>query len=356
MASVRIGFIGAGRIADLHARAYRDNPDAELVAVADAEPGRAKAKAQQWGAAYAFEDYRDLLARADIDGVEILLPHDLHSAVGIEALAAGKAVSLQKPPGVSLQEADRLFETADQSSHLFRVFDNFLCYQPFRFAKRLIEEGEIGDPLLFRISAVYGRGIGGWEIPDDAKRWRADPARAGGPSSIVDHGAHMAATIVYMMGGVDSVHTFNETAGESSGVLANAPLTISFRMRDGARLGLWTMVRTTDIEIPTDYYPGDEMVEVVGSKGILWVNRCSGRLLDAPPVSLRQGIKTRHFDDMETDWGESFRVGGEEFARAIRDGSQPDMDVSFARHVFLFQQAALVSADQSRQVSLSEIG
>ena len=68
--------------------------------------------------------------------------------------------------------------------------------------------------------------------------------------------------------------------------------------------------------------------------------------------------RVRHFDEMEVDWGESFRTGGKEFAAAIAHGTQPDMDVQMAREVFAFQLAALRSdreGREGREVSLSEI-
>lgn len=353
---VRIGFIGAGRIADLHARAYANNDQAELAAVADPAPGRATERAAEWGSGLAFEDYHDLLADESIDGVEILLPHKLHSSVAIEALAAGKAVSLQKPPGLTMSEADGLFNVAKSSKPLFRVFDNFLSYAPFRRAKSIIDSGEIGDPQMFKISAIYGKGVGVWDIPSDSMVWRQDPSQNGGPPSIIDHGAHMAASIVYFMGPIETAHTFNEIAETDVDAGRGGPMTITFRTVNSRRLGVWTMTGAQELEIPSDYYPGDEFIEVVGSKGIVWVSRCSGNLLNQPPVSVLSSGKMRHFEDMETDWGESFKTAGEEFGQAIETGEQVDMDAEMSRNVYAFQLAAVKSANESREVNISEIG
>ena len=356
MSKVRIGFIGAGRIADLHARAYEDNDQAELAAVADPAPGRATTRATEWGADLAFEDYRDLLADDSLEGVEILLPHKLHSSIAIEALAAGKAVSLQKPPGLTMSEADSLFDVAKSSKPLFRVFDNFLSYAPFRRAKSIIDSGEIGDPQMFKISAIYGRGVGVWDIPADSMVWRQDPSQNGGPPSIIDHGAHMAASIVYFMGPIETAHTFNEISETDVNAGRGGPMTITFRTVNSRRLGVWTMTGARELEIPSDYYPGDEFIEVTGSRGVVWVNRCSGNLLNAPPVSVLSGGRLRHFEDMETDWGESFKTAGEEFGRAIENGSQVDMDAEMSRNVYAFQLAAVKSAEEAREVKISEIG
>ncbi|MCZ6538274.1 MAG: Gfo/Idh/MocA family oxidoreductase [Chloroflexi bacterium] len=360
MSKVRVGFIGAGQIADLHARAYANNPTGELFAVADSSPGRAEARAAIWHADRSYEDYREMLADPDVDAVEILLPHFLHKEVAIAALEAGKHVSLQKPMGVDLAEADAISEAAAAADVVFRVFDNFLSYEPYRVAKRLIDEGEIGDPLTFRINVVTGKGVGGWEVHDEADVWRSNPAQSGGSPAIMDLGAHMAASIYFFMGPVERVHSFSDLGLRRGSRNSGSPAMITFKFEGESegvqRFGSWAITHAPELQIPTDYYPDDEMIEIVGTRGMIWINRCSAKLLDAPPVSLLRDGKTRHFEEMEVDWGDSFRVGGEEFTDAIANGGQVDMSAKLARAVLSFQRAAILSAEEHREVAITEMG
>lgn len=96
---LRVGLIGAGRISDLHAIEYLQNPDARIVALCDSNTAQAHDKAQAWGIpGVAIDDDIDaFLARPEVDLVEILLPHHLHLPVALKAMAAGKIISLQKP-------------------------------------------------------------------------------------------------------------------------------------------------------------------------------------------------------------------------------------------------------------------
>jgi predicted dehydrogenase len=144
MDKLRVGFIGAGRIADLHALAYQDNPEAEIYAVCDSEEEVASRRAQEWGAQRWLSDYRELLRDDAVDAVEILTPHHLHAEMTIAALEAGKHVSLQKPMSVNLSEADAMIAAAQRSGKLFRVCENFRYYPPFVKAKELLDEGAIG--------------------------------------------------------------------------------------------------------------------------------------------------------------------------------------------------------------------
>src|SRR5262249_5271983 len=99
MDKLRVGFIGAGRISDLHAIEYLRNPRAQLLAVCDIDPEIARRQSTRWGvpARRVFANYHDLLTCEEIDLVEILLPHHLHAPVVLAAIRAGKHVSVQKP-------------------------------------------------------------------------------------------------------------------------------------------------------------------------------------------------------------------------------------------------------------------
>lgn len=363
---IRVGFIGAGQIAALHALAYVDNPDAILHAIADQDADTRLTRATEWGVGKTYADYRELLADPDIDAVEIILPHHLHLPVTREALAAGKHVSLQKPMCLSLEEADQIIaasEVSRASGQLFRVFENFRSYEPFRLARKLIDEGEIGDPLSLRMKNISGRGVGGWTHTPIARAWRSDTAQSGGHLSILDHGYHMASIAMYLMGHVESVHTLssrNGTGRNSAGqnsvdAFPSAPAMITFRFADNDRLGSWEIVRAPDLLVRTEYYGGDEWVEVTGTRGVVWVNRCSGDLLGVPPVTLYRDGVTRQFSDVDTDWDASFRDGGREFTKAIIDGTQPDLDAVEAKAVLAFCLAAIKSESDHREISLGEL-
>ena len=91
MDKLRVGFIGTGRISDLHALAYLDDERAEIVAVCDRHIELAKVRGLAWNVPeeQIFSDYNDLLSLSNVDLVEILLPHHLHHRATLDAAAAG---------------------------------------------------------------------------------------------------------------------------------------------------------------------------------------------------------------------------------------------------------------------------
>ncbi len=103
---IRIAIIGTGNIANAHMRAFlRQQGRCEIAALCDLVPGKAEQMKTQYGLkADCYEDYRLLLAREDIDLVDVCAPPFLHAQASIDALRAGKNVVCEKPMAASLEE------------------------------------------------------------------------------------------------------------------------------------------------------------------------------------------------------------------------------------------------------------
>ncbi len=354
MAKIKVGFIGTGRISDLHQLGYRDNPTGELVAVADADASVGKSQAQKWGVKKVYSDYKKLLDDPGIDAVEILLPHHLHLPVTLEALAAGKHVSLQKPMCLNMDEARKIIAAARSSKTLFRVLENYRTYEPYMRAKELIGAGEIGDPLAIRVKTVQGKALGGWDIPARAGVWRVDPKTGGGAPAILDYGFHITSIVPYFLGRVEKVHAMADISA-GAGRWPGTPSVVIWKHERAEKFGSWDLINSPEFVIPTSYYPVDEWVEVTGSRGILWVTRCSSVMTDLAPVIVFKDGRRTEYREMETAWGDSFRRGAHEFTSAISTGKPAQLNAGEAAHCLAFCLAAIKSAEEHREIRLSEL-
>lgn len=357
---IGIGVLGCGRIADLQVLGYRENPRARLVAVCDVQADLAARRRAEWGARQAYSNIDDLLSDADVDAVEILTPHDLHVPHTLAALAAGKHVSLQKPPTRTLAELDRLAEAAASAGLVLRVFENFAHYPPHRLARRLLDEGAVGTPLSVRVKTALGNPAFGWSVPGDSNAWRVDRERCGGGALTFDHGYHCFHMGQFFMPGVavERVHAFIHwmRIGEREWIDGPALVSWKYEGDEPARFGSWEAIASIGLKVRSKYYVSDDRVEIHGSDGILWVNRCTGSLLEEPPVVLYRDGETRAFHDVETDWAASFRDGGIDFVDALLVGRPPSQTTEDARRTLAFALAARRSADEGREVPLAELG
>ncbi len=354
---VRVGFLGCGRIADLQCLGYLEHPRAEIAAVCDVDAARARQRAEEWGASRVYTDLDDLLRDPDIDAVEILTPHALHRAHAHAALEAGKHVSLQKPPTRTLEEFDRLAAEARASDRTFRVFENFMYYPPHRKALELVEEGAIGTPLSVRVKTAAGRFQDGWTVTPETQAWRLNPETCGGGPTTFDHGYHcFHMGQLFVSARVERVHAFVHWTRLGEDAFVDGPALFSWKYEgDPPRYGSWEVIASVDMRVRSRYYVSDDRLEIHGSEGIVWVNRCTGKLLDEPSVVLYRDGETRAFHDLETDWAESFRLGSRDFVDALLEGRTPSQDLDAARENLVFALAGARSAAEGREVALEEL-
>jgi len=153
---IKLGIIGAGQIAKHHISAYRSIPGASIVAVCDINQAEAERVAKENAIPKVFTNFRDLLALKDIAAVDVCLHNNLHAPVSIAALEAGKHVYCEKPLAGSYVDAQRMVETARAKRRMLHMQLSTLYAMETRAAKRLIDDGQLGE-LYYAKSSGYRR-------------------------------------------------------------------------------------------------------------------------------------------------------------------------------------------------------
>ncbi len=348
---LRVGFIGTGRISDLHALEYLQNERARIVAVCDTDTETAERRAAEWGvpSTRVFSNHHELLALRDLDLVEILLPHHLHHPVTLDAFSAGKHVSVQKPMALNLAQADEMIAAAAAARKVLRVYENFLFYPPVTRAIELIDAGEIGDPLTIRIKSNAGFSPNAWHLPLASLVWRFDPEKCGGGPLVFDDGHHKFALAWHFMGLAQEVHAWIGRMELMPGRILDAPSIVSWKF-PGNRFGSLEVVYSPQLEVETRHYAQDDRVEITGTRGVLWINGGHGRLPGAPPLVLRREDRTRTFNDLPTGWELSFVHATRHLIDAFESGDPPRLTGAEGRDILRFLLAAQQSAREGRAV------
>lgn len=354
---VQVGILGCGRISTLQVIGYLDHPRARVAAVCDVDEPLARRRAEEWGAATAYTRLEDLLEDPEVNAVEILLPHHLHVRAAVAALQAGKHVSLQKPPTFTLGEFDEIRRAAEEAGRRLRVFENFMFYPPHVKARELVRGGAIGEPVSVRIKTAAGRFEDGWSIPAAAQSWRMDPASCGGGPTCFDHGYHCFHMGQFFISEpVERVHAWIHVSRFGERAIYDGPALISWKYAGVPKFGSWEVIASIGMRVRSKYYASDDRMEIHGTEGVIWVNRCTGALLDEPALVLYRDGETRAWHDLATDWAESFRLGAHEFIDALLEGRQPAQSPDAAASTLRFALAAHLSAYEGREVGLTEIG
>jgi predicted dehydrogenase len=350
MSVLRVAIVGCGRISDLHQMGYRGREDAKIVAVCDTNRTHARQKAKAWGVEKIYTDYKQVLEDKEIDLVELLTPHHLHCPMTVVACQAGKHVSVQKPMALSAAEADEMIAAAKKAGVTLRVFENFTYYAPAVRAKQMIEAGEIGDIRAIRAHISTGTAETSWDIPLSAWVWRFNEKQSGGGPLVFDHGYHLFSLAYFLGGPVERVHAWIDKTPVMPGINVDAPSIIMFQYKALRRYGVLDIEHTPKMHIDSLYYADDDRIEIIGEKGILFINRYTAKTVDLPELMLFKDGKTTPIPVEGVEWHDSFIAATQDMIEKLKTGGQPGLDGATGKAVLQFTLAALQSAATGQDV------
>ncbi len=168
---IRLGLIGAGGMGSGDTQYALSLPDVELTAVADIYSGRLERAKQRWGAnLFATRDYREVLARKDVDAVIVATPDHWHSRITIEALEAGKDVYCEKPMVHRVGEGLKVVEAQKRTGRILQIGSQYVSSLVFEKARQLLAEGAIGELNMVEAWLDRNTALGAWQysLPTDA--------------------------------------------------------------------------------------------------------------------------------------------------------------------------------------------
>ena len=202
--SFNVAVFGAGAIGLDHISSFKQHPAANVIAIADTSADRASEAAKLYSVPSVSTDYREVLARDDVDVVSIALPNYLHAPVGLAALKAGKHVMIDKPMATNARDAAKLVNEAKKRRVQLMVGQNNRFSPDVQTLKQLVLDGVLGE--VYHAKTAWTRRSG---IPRIGS-WFTQKQFAGGGSTY-DIGAHALDRCLYLMGEFDAVAVSGQT-------------------------------------------------------------------------------------------------------------------------------------------------
>lgn len=233
MDSLRIAIVGAGAIAQRNANEAARSGNATVIGVYDTNPKVARDMANALGASF-FTSYEDLLEDKDVEAVLISTPHFLHKDQAVMAAQAGKHILIEKPMANSLDEAEAIIAACEKHKVMFTVNYSFRYLPKIQMARKLVEDGALGDITGAQLISHQFKDPGYWtgarsNSPDD---WRASREKSGGGLLMMT----TCHTIDYMyyITGLKASRIYSEYGTLNSSAEVEDIITISFRLDNGA--------------------------------------------------------------------------------------------------------------------------
>lgn len=232
MKRIRIGFIGTGGMAQVHAGQLLELENVKITAITDVSPDARARFIEKAGIenVQQYTEYRDMLDQAELDGVVICSPHTLHFEQATAVLEKGLHVLIEKPMTCSSHEAEQLIETAKRTGKIMQVSYQRHFQPEFIYIHDTIAAGKIGKVTSVTAS-LYQQW---WNGSNDTYSWRKDPKLSGG-GFLMDSGSHIIDVLLWTTG----LTPVEVTAQLSQ---QGAPVEIdtftSIRFKEGAVAGL----------------------------------------------------------------------------------------------------------------------
>jgi predicted dehydrogenase len=334
---LRVGIIGCGGISRAHARGWNAIPEkARVVAVSDVSEAAAREVAALVGAGQTFGDYHEMLARADVDAVDICLPHHLHKDAIVAAAAAGKNVMCEKPLCLTLSQADEIARAIKKSGVTFMSAHNQVFLPTVAAAKEMLSDGVLGQIYALYSSDCFVHPQ--TRMPEEEKKtlgrtWRSSKATMGG-GELIDTGYHPTYRLLYLAGSVPTEVTAYTARFRLHHWDEEDTAQVMVRFHSGA---IGTIL--TSWAMPNPY--GDYYFCVLGEHGQIYATpdtlfvRLNG--LEAPA--------TRTFPTVDT-----FAAEIEHFVDVLGQGKRPLQSVPEATNVLKVILAAYQSVEEKRVV------
>ncbi len=333
---LRVAIAGCGRIAEeRHVPALRDLAGrVSIEAVCDpvAERRERFGRLLSLGPERLHPDLRELLARSDVDVVDVAAPQPAHEELVLAACAARKHVICEEPLATTLAEADRALAAAEAAGVSLGVVHDRRYEPPIRKALWLLHDGAIGVPFSIRAEALEAVPVAGEAEP----AWRQERRAAGG-GCLLDAGYHyLYLAREMMLSDVRRVSAIIGTFSRPLDVEDHAFVLLHHKNGGVTSLQVSRAVRG----------PAASVFEIYGSSGILAIGK------NGTPLSLYRE-STQTWEHPEVEPANSFTTAFAEFLYAVESGAPPPVCGDEARRNLRVLLAAYESARAGSAVAVS---
>jgi predicted dehydrogenase len=352
---IGVGVIGTGRVGQSRIKTYAALEDVRIVACADVNEAESRRVAETHGIAHVYASFRDLLARDDIDAVDICLHNNLHMPVTLAALAAGKHVHCEKPMAGSYRDAEAMLSAAREHGRLLHIELSSLYAGETLAARELIAQGEVGPIYHARSTGFRRRGrpyVDGHGTAPFVQKGQS------GGGALYDMGTHHIAQILYLLdnprtlrisGQIYQATAMDERRGRVSGYDVEELGTGLVRLVGGVTLDV--------LEAWAAHLDGFGGSFLLGAKGGIRLQpfgffKSAGHLDIDATVDLERA--RRRLDQVRGDAG-AYASSAAHFIAALRGKVDLLPTAELALATMLITEGIYLSAELGREVAAEEV-
>lgn len=200
MKEIRVAIIGTGAISNRHMKVWENIPQVQVVAAAEIDQKRLDDWSLRYGVKDVYTDFRKMLERDDIDAVDVCVHNNLHAPICMAVMKAGKHCYCEKPMSASYFDSKLMYDCAKKCNVKFAVQISSLFTEQTRTARRLIEEGQLGEIYHARSVIANYRRRPSMDGPFNGGTPDFMRAAMAGRGQIIDTGIYHLGQMLYLLG------------------------------------------------------------------------------------------------------------------------------------------------------------
>ncbi len=340
--TVGFGIVGSGLMAGVYANALTgDTQNTRLVAIGVGK--RAPALAAKYGVEHE-PSFESLIARPDIDAVVLATPHSAHLPETVAAARAGKHVFLEKPMGLNTAECRQMIDACRAAGVKLTVGHVTRRMEAPRVARRLIDEGRIGDVRMIQVWRALS---GGLPFPEGS--WAVDPKEGG---AFLDWGSH-GCDVTRWFAGSEPVLAFGQSTKYDPAEQVLPTTFAQFTFENGVFAHIWMTY-----ELPHSVLGGRAKYIIVGAKAIIEIN-AYGQVLLSREDGWDEVYRSSDWVSADEGWGypsgymrDGFARQVQDFADAITENREPGVTGDDGLRAVQMVEAIARSAQTGRAVPM----
>ena len=379
MKKLGVAMIGYGGIGRVHVMGYRNIPfhyglpadTVNMVGVATTRPETAEKAAREIGCQVYTTNYRKLLARDDVDVVDICVPNRAHEEIVIAAAEAGKHIYCEKPLAMSTAQGRRMVAAVEKAGVKTQMTFNFRFFPAITRARQLVDDGFLGRVFSFR--GRYHRAS--YIDKNKPLSWRLSKKVSGG-GALFDIGSHILDVLYYLLGDFGSVQATLDTLIKERPVAAGAAEKAPVDVDDIALMHLRMADNTLGLVEVSRMGTGatnDLQFEIFGENGAIrfcsedpsWLDvydvRDAGQPLGGMRGFRKLEVVQRHEGQKSPDWSmppgfvRSHAECQYRFLKAVAENTPASPTLADGLKIQKIMEAAMRSSAENRWVAVTEV-
>lgn len=325
MKKIKIGLIAEEKSAKLHFLAHKENKLSEVIGIYS----NTRELLDLFNCKK-YESYQSLIQDKEIEVVEIVSKSSSGYKYAMDSLNIGKSISIDFSSIESIGQLNELVKTAKSKRQKIYFYLPSLFYEPYCEAKKLLDEGKIGEIQAIKIKSIFGK-----ESIENSTR----------EEIIFKSVCEKLALSYFFLGDIEKIFSYGMQSQNNF-----APAIVMWKYKKPCRYGICEVIIAPDMLISSKYSENYEDIEITGTSGYIWLTNQKGNIQNIPALSIYRKDKLYIYENLKDDYFDAFKSCTKYFVEYLMSKKKAHPSVDEVKKILNFVISARKSSSEGKEI------